>query len=335
MEVLRLRICVLAVAVGLPLLHAQAMQLEKYRVGGGGRDLFRQHGELILRDREGHFLSLSLSKKGIERQKLRNFRRDVPSPPKGALPDTVVSQGAGAIRRAWFVDPTDRYGHGVLGDAIEAGGLAIERANGEIVRLTLPESSVFEDRWPRLWDVDGDGDAEVVVVRAYLNAGAALAVVDLVDGRPVIVAETPPIGRANRWLNPVGAGDFDGDGQIEVAYVETPHIGGVLRLFRLTEGRLVQAYAARGFSNHAIGSRRLRESISGDFDNDGVAEILIPDAAQRLLRHVDFKDGELRQRGRYPIQGRIASDFFLFQGPDKKKSVIFLLANGELAIVSL
>ncbi len=36
------------------------------------------------------------------------------------LPDGLVVQGARNIAAAWLVGPTDRYAHGVLGDAIEA-----------------------------------------------------------------------------------------------------------------------------------------------------------------------------------------------------------------------
>jgi hypothetical protein len=38
--------------------------------------------------------------------------------------------------------------------------------------------------------------------------------------------------RPPRRLNPVGFGDFDGDGAMEVAYVQTPHIGGILIVMR-------------------------------------------------------------------------------------------------------
>ena len=34
---------------------------------------------------------------------------------------------------------------------------AVERPDGRTVKLTLPEDSVFEDRFPRLADIDGDG----------------------------------------------------------------------------------------------------------------------------------------------------------------------------------
>ena len=68
----------------------------------------------------------------------------------------------------------------------------------------LSANSVFEDRKPRLADLDGDGTDEIIVVRSYLDRGAALSIVKLKAEGLEIVAETPAIGRANRWLNPAG-----------------------------------------------------------------------------------------------------------------------------------
>ena len=92
------------------------------------------------------------------------------------------------------------------------------------------------------------------------------------------ISQVPAIGRANRWLNPVGAGDFDGDGVVEIAYVEMPHIGGALRLFEYRDCRLHEDHAAPGFSNHAIGSRVQDQSTIHDWTGDGVPDMAVPDA---------------------------------------------------------
>ncbi|MCW8880858.1 MAG: hypothetical protein OQK92_00995, partial [Sedimenticola sp.] len=39
-----------------------------------------------------------------------------------ALPDVVVTEGTGWIRRAWLVFPSRRYDHAILGDDVEAAG---------------------------------------------------------------------------------------------------------------------------------------------------------------------------------------------------------------------
>lgn len=223
------------------------------------------------------------------------------------LPDGIVTEGDGTIRAAWLIGPTERYGHGVLGDAIEASGLAVETAAGRILSLTLGPDAVFEDRIPRLVDLDADGRDELLLVKSRLTEGAALALAAVVDGRLSIVAESEPIGRPYRWLNPVGAADFDGDGRIETAHVETPHIGGILVLARLDGARLTTLHRVPGFSNHRMGSRELGLSAVLDADGDGVPDLLLPDDSRTRLRLVTFAGGSFRELARLDLGAEIAA----------------------------
>jgi hypothetical protein len=254
-----------------------------------------------------------------------------PRRPADALPDGRPGLGTGALAAAWLIDPTRRYGHGVLGDAVEAGGLLVVGRDGRRFRLTLPEDSVFEDLQPRLADLDGDGRDEIVVVRSYAAAGAALAVLGVVEGALRLLTETPPIGRPNRWLNPVGAGDFDGDGRTELAYVETPHIGGILRIWRLQGGRLVELGSLGGFSNHAIGARALGLSALLDLDGDGSVELLLPAAGRRALRLIGFAGGAFRELGRLDHRQPISGDFEVAdRDGNGRADVAYGLADGTL-----
>jgi len=251
--------------------------------------------------------------------------------PVDALPDGRPGFGMGELAAAWLTGPTRRYGHGVLGDSVEADGLLVIGRDGRRFTLSLPEDSVFEDLQPRLADLDGDGRDEVVVVRSTVAAGAALAVLGVVDGALRLRAETPPIGRPYRWLNPLGAGDFDGDGRTEVAYVETPHIGGILRIWRLEGGRLVQLGSLRGFSNHAIGSRALGLSALLDLDGDGSVDLLVPDAGRRGLRLVSFAGGAFRELGRLDHRQPITGDFEVAdRDGNGRADVAYGLADGTL-----
>lgn len=224
----------------------------------------------------------------------------VPSPKLGLVPGDIIPHGkivpgAGDVRQTWLAGPTDRYAHGVLGDAIEAAALKVEAVSGQILTFELPEDSVFEDIAPRLADLDGDGrDDEVIVVRSYADAGAAVAVFGIRDGRLARIAESPAIGRPNRWLNPVGAADFDGDGRAEIAAVRTPHIGGILMIYRIVGDRLIEAGRQPGFSTHAIGSTVLGMAAVLDVDGNGIADIVLPDQTRRVLHAVSFVKGRFQ-----------------------------------------
>lgn len=212
-----------------------------------------------------------------------------------ALPDGVASVGTGAVSRAWLVFPTGRYDHAILGDGIEASGVRVERASGERQTLRLPDGSVFEDRYPRLADLDGDGEDELVLVRSYLERGAALVALKSTPQGLEILAESAPIGLAHRWLNPVGTGDFDRDGSVELAAVVTPHIGGVLTLYKRDGDRLVPAYRMAGFSNHRIGSSLLGQSAVLDLDGDDTPDLVVPAPGFRELRFISIVDGALQE----------------------------------------
>ena len=253
--------------------------------------------------------------------------------PADALPDGQPAlgpaDGRGRIAEAWLIAPTTRYDHAALGDAVEAGGLMVRLRDGGERRLLLPESEVFEDLHPRLADLDGDGEAEIVVVRSSLDHGAVLTAYGLVGDDLRLVAEGPQRLTAHRWLNPVGIADFDGDGTVEVAYVETPHLGGILRIVSLQDGKLVEEASAAGFSNHALGSRELGLSAILDFDEDGLPEIFLPSARRRALRVLRYSAGEITLVGRDFYEAQIIGDFRLEDldgnGMDE---VIFQLDDG-------
>jgi hypothetical protein len=251
----------------------------------------------------------------------------------GMLPDGAITRGTRNIRAAWLVGATDRYAHGVLGDAIEAEGVAVETADGRRLEFRLPADSVFEDRYPRLADIDGDGEDEIVVVRSYLDSGAALAVLKARPDGLSIVAETPALGLRNRWLNPVGAADFDGDGAIEVALVETPHIGGVLKLYRWQRGRLESVASLSGVSNHALGSRALGLSAIFDTDGDGRPDILVPDRSRRTLGVFRFANDRLEKIADIAHPSPIASDFAVADLGGGRSRIVYALADGTVVAV--
>lgn len=176
-----------------------------------------------------------------------------------------IAQAQPVILGAEFSEPTTRYQHGVFGETEEWGALALtadacplcDQADRFRRVLRLPDNRVFEDNAPRLADLNGDGAPEVVVVETDLRQGARLSVYGL-EG---LIAATPFIGRPSRWLAPAGFGDFNGDGRADIAYIETPHLGRVLRIFTLEGAMLREIAQMAGFTNHVFGDPAIRGGV--------------------------------------------------------------------------
>jgi len=201
------------------------------------------------------------------------------------------------ITAARYADPTDRYPHGVLGDALEWGTLELVLADGTVRRFEQPAALVFEDLAPRLADLNGDGAPEVIVVEAHRNFGARLSVY----GPNGLIAATPPIGQRFRWLAPFAWGDLDGDGEAaEIAYVDRPHLAKTLRVVRLEGGTLTEIAATGGLTNHRIGE----DFISGGLRDCGEGpEMLLASANWLAVMSVRLRSGVLITRQLGPFEG--------------------------------
>ena len=196
---------------------------------------------------------------------------------------------ARTITSARYAEPTDRYDHGILGDALEWGALVLTLQDGSEITLRLPESRVFEDIKPRLADVDGDGAPEVIVVETDIARGASLAIYDTKGKRTA----TPYIGRTHRWLAPLGAADLDGDGMVELAYIDRPHLAKTLRIWRYETGNLVLVADLPGLTNHQIG----QDYISGGIRDCGQGpEIITVNANWSRMMASTLKNSALTAR---------------------------------------
>jgi hypothetical protein len=250
-----------------------------------------------------------------------------PAVPPGGLSDGRVASGDGAIARAWLAHPTDRYRHGVLGDAIEAGTLVIERSDGRTGTVASGANAVFEDLWPRIATLDGVD--RIVVVKSYLQRGSALAIIDAESMK--VTAETPPIGRAHAWLNPAGIADFDGDGTADIALVRQPHVVGLLQLWSWQDRQLRKVAEVPDTSNHFIGSKALGMSWMADFDADGYPDLAVPSLDRRSLRLIAFVP-KVRDIARIALPARIATNI----GPTGiggRPGLVAGLEDGRLVII--
>jgi hypothetical protein len=226
------------------------------------------------------------------------------SDPQIALPDGEVSK-AGPFT-AWLIDPTTRYNHGVLGDAIEAGGFVVERGKKRLVYRLAPDA-VFADRRVRLADLNGDGVPEAIIVKAHLQRGAAIAVYRIGADRIDPLAESEAIGTRNRWLNPIGVADFAGIGKPMIAAIITPHLAGSLRLYSLSGSTLNEVTRIDGYTNHIIGKRDLDLARVVRLPPHGPPLVLAPTLDRRTLTAISFQNGVARVVRKWPLEARIES----------------------------
>ena len=223
------------------------------------------------------------------------------------LPDarpTLVDLGSAAGGRedgahvAVLAGPdAGRYRHGVLGDPFEATAIvyAERHSLAPLATITLPEPQVFEDITLRAFVDPGNGQTSLATVRSG-DKGAALVLV----GRSrtdqaalTIIAEGPALGMRQRWLAPIVAGQG-------LYAVHTPHIGGVLTLYRRAGARLLAQALRTGVSNHTIGSRDLNVSaLVGSL-------LVVPTQQHDELVALDLAD-DARERWRLRLKAPVSA----------------------------
>ncbi len=184
-----------------------------------------------------------------------------------ALASPALATPPNIIIKAQYEEPTTRYDHGILGDAIEWGALRLTvdqcmDCQTTMIRdfvIRLPESRVFEDLAPRLVPQTDEAGPAAMVVETDLKQGARLALYD--EGG--LIAATPFIGRTHRWLAPIGAADLNGDGDINYAYVDRPHLAKTIRVWRYEGGDEALKLVAElpGYTNHRIGENHISGGI--------------------------------------------------------------------------
>ncbi|MEP6067259.1 MAG: VCBS repeat-containing protein [Paracoccaceae bacterium] len=205
------------------------------------------------------------------------------------------------IERVCFVDEPGhpKYGHEVLGDTPEWDVLEVHWSQGSApegaasVTRESQKNHVFEDIAPRLVDVDGKPGSEIVVVRSSFSKGAQLVVYGVRDGALKILAETPYIGTRNRWLAPAVIADLDGDGHVELAFVDRPHLAKTLRVWRFQNDTLTPVSSMSGVTNHRIGEAFITGGLRICADGP---EIVTADARWRQVVAIQLKNDTLISR---------------------------------------
>lgn len=241
-----------------------------------------------------------------------------------------MQQGFAAetISGARYAVPTQRYGHFALGRPHEYAVLQVITSNGRSLELRLPDDEVFEDLAPRLVRLAENEPQELLTIVSRRDGGARLVLFRLGAEGLQLGAQSKAIGTPMRWLNPVGAADFDGDSRSEIAAVITPHIGGILKLYQRRGVELVELVSLGGFSNHVYGSPELELSIPMMLA--GRMRLLVPDQTRRQLRIMTLQGGQLLESGRCQVQAPISGA--LRQVSEREVSVGLTTGRQTLAV---
>lgn len=135
-----------------------------------------------------------------------------------------------------------------------------------------------------------------ILARAYLNGSDVF----------MNLAATGYIGRPFRWLAVAGAADMDGDGHVEIAYVDRPHLAKTLMVWRYLPqsdgvGKLELIAKMTGLINHRIGERDIGGGmrVCGD-----TVEVITASANWNRVIATRLENGTLIKRDVGPHRGR-------------------------------
>ena len=204
--------------------------------------------------------------------------------------DLVVNSDSSVF--AQYTDPTERYAHGILGDRIEAARLVVV-VDGQFYEHLLDDQYVFEDIRPRIYDIDQDGVLEFITIRAQVNNGGGIAIYKIINNQLTEYAYVEEIGQRNRWLNIAAIDDLDKDGTIDLAWVQTPHIGGILKITPFQTGEMKSISEVSQYSNHAIGDRNL--CLSTLTEQNGKRVLYVPIQNRSKMVGFTLENGQWKQ----------------------------------------
>ncbi|MBW6473917.1 MAG: VCBS repeat-containing protein, partial [Anaerolineaceae bacterium] len=232
-----------------------------------------------------------------------------------ALPDARILMDE--LGRLLFLSsPTSDYPHAVLGDALEARSITRIDPNSNpenIKEIQIDPADVIEGIAPLWVDLDGDGKREIIVTQSNIHVGARIVVYNQ-EGE--VIAQSDPIGQGFRWLHLIAAAQFVNEDTLDLVVVRTPHIGGVLEIYELTEGKLEMNTSVKGYSSHQIGSRNLDASLITDVNADGIPDIVLPDQSQQYLSALQITDAEWTEIWRVPLNEKLTTNLMGVYSPN-------------------
>lgn len=214
-------------------------------------------------------------------------------------------------------DATTRYSHGVLSDNTEAASLTIilVRPPFPVVQEVIKflGSAVIEGQSPIWEDLDGDGEAEILLTVSDEDLRSRL-VAYREDG--IKLAESSGLETGHLWRHQIAIGRFGPEGEIEVAAVRAPHTEGIVEFFRWEGDRLHLVAELPGYSSHIRGSRNLDMALAGDLNGDGQIELVVPNQAFTRLMGVQRTISGAEEVWSIELGGRLTTNLAAVENVD-------------------
>jgi len=204
--------------------------------------------------------------------------------------------------------PSSRYPHGIAGDRLEATEITLLETHPSlkaVTRISIPGQRVVEGISPIWADLNGDGRREIIVTISDSEQGAQVVVYSESGDQ---LAAGPAVGRGNRWRHQIAVAPFGVNGELELAEVLTPHIGGIAGFYRLDGESLNLAAQQAGVTSHTIGSRNLDMGIAGDLDGDGQPELVVFDQSFTDLTAMRRTVDGIEIAWQTPVGGKAATN---------------------------
>ena len=245
------------------------------------------------------------------------------------LPDGRLALSAEGVM-AVLTQPTDRYPHGIAGDRLEAAAIdLIDLATLEARSIAVPSDRGVEGISAMWADLDDDGRQEILVTVSDAEGGARLAVLSA-EGE--WLADSEPIGLGNRWRHQIAVAPFGPRGEVELADVRTPHIGGSVEFFAWSSGELEMTASLEGYSSHAIGSRNLDQSLAADADGDGRPEVVVPHVARTSLAGVQRTENGAEEVWVFDLGSELTSNLAGVTTADGRFVLVAGMSDGRVLV---
>ena len=207
-----------------------------------------------------------------------------------------------------LTNPSARYPHGIAGDELEATEITLVETQPSVRvvrRISIPGQRVVEGISPIWADLNGDGQREIIVTLSDADEGAQVVVYDESGGQ---MAAGPAVGRGNRWRHQIAVAPFGVNGELELAEVLTPHIGGISGFYRLEGDSLDLIVQTDGVTSHPLFSRNLDMGLAADLDGDGHPELVVFDQPFLEIKALRRTKDSVELAWQTPIGGKAVTN---------------------------